>query len=427
MEDTENTYSLPDVCGPAELSNLIVWLRSRASSAHQSVISETGIRKLIELSFYLSLSPDEGRYPRLRLGVEWSKKPHNFFLAVKFDKPIELNEIGDLRRLAPACTTPHLALLITEQDDSLWCIGLTNTGPMGMSSQPGRPEDLAGGGHLNFSVRIQDPGHIYIQNYRGTIELKAGKIRRTAPFWLVPAFKEFSKRFTEKLSERIVELERNDEDYSKWFGGIGTVGSKILSTMERLLNSCLDMGHGGAFVILPSSNDGTIDFDIKYTYNTANLNLGQNIVDFWVQCIRTSSAKELNEFQRELEKWNQAKARLLTNTEAASGLSAIDGCVVFNDCLSVQGFGGFIDISDDAVEKLDRTYKLERDGDIVPYREFIDAVGGTRHQSAARLCAKHSDAIAIVVSQDRHLHIFCSDLDRNVRRYGPLDPDYILN
>ena len=62
MDDTELTYSLPDRCGPKELADLLVWSRSHETqSGFLSPISETGIQKLIDLAFDLSLSPEEGR------------------------------------------------------------------------------------------------------------------------------------------------------------------------------------------------------------------------------------------------------------------------------------------------------------------------------------------------------------------------------
>ena len=420
MDNTEHTFSLPDLCGPKEFADLLVWLRTHEGAPGMlSPISQSGIRNLIDLSFYLSLSPEEGRYPRLRMV---NQKEKDFYLAIKFDKPIELKEIGELRRLAPACTTIDLALLITEQDDSLWCVGLNNIGAMGLNSMPGRPEDIAGGRPPSLRVWIEGPGHLLVQDHIETLELKAGKVRRTAPFSLVPAIRTFSEKLGVKLFERVIDIERDDKNTPNYFGGKHAIGSIILHVMERLLLACFKLGHGGAFVILPNSDGETTDFDITCRYNASNLDLSQDVVNFWVQCIRATRVSEKSEFERELVKWNQAKARLMTNTVSASGLSAIDGCVVMNDCLRVQGFGGFIGISDAAVEESGQTYKLERDGGTVSYADFKKAVGGTRHQSAARLCAKHLGVIAIVVSQDRQLHVFCADPDRHVRRYGPLDP-----
>ena len=422
MDDTEHTYSLPDLCGPKELADLLVWLRTHAAQGMLSPISQSGIRNLINLAFYLSLSPEEGRYPRFRLV---NQKETDFYLAIKFDNPIELKEIGELRRLAPACTAVDFALLITEQDDSLWCVGLNNIGAMGLNSMPGRPEDIAGGRPPSLRVWIEGPGHLFVQDHMETLELKAGKVRRTVPFWLVPAIRTFSAHLGEKLFERVIDIERDDKNSPNYFGGKHAFRSVILGVMERLLLACFKLGHGGTFVILPNSDGLTTDFDITCTYNASNLDLGQDVVNFWVQCIRASRATEKSKFERELVQWNQAKARLVISTELASGLSAIDGCVVINDCLRVQGFGGFIGISDDAVRESVQTYKLEKDRDTVSYTDFMNAVGGARHQSAARLCAKHLEVITIVVSQDRQLHVFCIDPDRHVRRYGPLDPYYL--
>jgi hypothetical protein len=39
----------------------------------------------------------------------------------------------------------------------------------------------------------------------------------------------------------------------------------------------------------------------------------------------------------------------------------------------------------------------------------LEDVGGTRHQSAARFTAANRDAVALVISQDRHLSVLSWD------------------
>ena len=102
MNESNASFPLPDHCGPEKFAKLIIWLRSHARPSYLSQISQSGIRGLIELAFYLSLSPEEGRYPRLCLANE---KESDFRLAIRFDNPIELKGIDDLKRLAPACST----------------------------------------------------------------------------------------------------------------------------------------------------------------------------------------------------------------------------------------------------------------------------------------------------------------------------------
>jgi hypothetical protein len=54
------------------------------------------------------------------------------------------------------------------------------------------------------------------------------------------------------------------------------------------------------------------------------------------------------------------------------------------------------------------------------------AIGGTRHQSAARLCQIHSGVLVLTLSQDGDLKLFASD-EFFAYAYGPLDLPTIDN
>jgi hypothetical protein len=64
--------------------------------------SETGLRKLIEVAFFTSFAPEEGRYPRCSLF--WSIYTHEWFDTCKFH-PEKLLDVETLRRFAPICQT----------------------------------------------------------------------------------------------------------------------------------------------------------------------------------------------------------------------------------------------------------------------------------------------------------------------------------
>lgn len=87
--------------GPIEFADVVVhFLREMPPAWLEggSWLSETGLRKLIEVAFFTSLAPEEGRYPRCSLS--WSIYPHKWFDIGSF--PAEaLLDVATLRRLAP--------------------------------------------------------------------------------------------------------------------------------------------------------------------------------------------------------------------------------------------------------------------------------------------------------------------------------------
>ena len=113
---------------------------------------------------------------------------------------------------------------------------------------------------------------------------------------------------------------------------------------------------------------------------------------------------------------------MLVDAKAVGNLSAVDGCVVLDRHLRVLGFGGIIQVSESDAKTSNRPFQNAVSGEEWPYDEFMKGIGGTRHQSAARLCRVHQGVLVFVVSQDGDLKLLCSDREPpQVNGYGPLD------
>lgn len=95
---------------------------------------------------------------------------------------------------------------------------------------------------------------------------------------------------------------------------------------------------------------------------------------------------------------------LKTAVEEVGRLTAVDGALLIDSRLDVLGFGGFIKST--SASTLGEISVLEagrvnEGGKLMQ----LDALGGTRHRSAAEFCAQVTEAFAVVASQDRSLTI----------------------
>jgi hypothetical protein len=404
---------------PQNLAELLVYdnrfqLESGGSLA--SPLSEDGIRRLVDLVFYASMSPEEGRF--LRFKVATTEGAGSSFSVARFD-PVPLHSPDVIRRLAPACTHPECALVIVEREGGLFCDGVTNVGPMGYEWMPGYPGIAGVGRPPMYLVTVRDPGHLITDgSYIGaSYELRAGKIRPLSPYWAPAPVEALHREFAGHLKSEIIQ--RAGSDAATLFGGVD--GSPqtggFFNMLSRILRVAVEARHGGAFVILPSGCDPkTFQIDIKYP--ASDLDLGLDVVNFWIACVEY--LREEPKSQSLLRRCTVLRTKMLTDAEAVGNLSGVDGCVVLDRRLQLCGFGGVISVSEEAAQQSVRAFRNVKSGEEWGYNQFMKEIGGTRHKSAARLCKVHPGVLVFVVSQDGDLKSFCSD-DRQINAFGPLD------
>jgi hypothetical protein len=411
----------PEPAGPLELANLMVELR-HVDSFPKSHLSDVAVCKLLELSFYLSMRADEGRFPRLRI---ISGERDDYRLAVKFTTPLKFDDVHELRRLTPVAGSPDFALLVSEsQDGELECPGLANIGHLGLQSIPGRPEIVPVGGPPTFRIWIEGPGHLFVQESATSLEFRAGRVRLVVPaLYTIPKLRQLTSHVGEILHRRSCESVEEISDADKYFGGNFALSELLNVMLRRLLDTCLELRHGGAFVILPGEDKTPESFDVSCKYPLESPDLGDDIANYWSTHIQACSSKKegVDKYETKLRACNQSKARLLTNVDAIANMSAADGCVVMTEQLRLLGFGGAILVSEDEVINAQTKVRLSKDSPC-DIDCFLRNVGGQRHQSAARLVIKHPDIIVFVVSQDGELSVFASDEEAYIRVYRPVDP-----
>lgn len=423
-EETGTEIEFPsEPASASDLAELIVSLRQYGGVFASTHLSDQAIRRLVQIAFHLSIREDEGRFPRLRL---ISGALDDYRLTAKFASPLELDDVHELRRVTPAASAPDFALLVAElPSETLRCLGLANIGHLGMQSLPGRPEIVSTGGPPSFQIWIEGPGHLYLREAATVIEFRAGRVRLVTPaLSAIPALREWSFRVAKVLHTKAIERALGIEGAGQYFAGAPGLSSIIKTMLSRLLASCLERRHGGAFAILPGEEPDPDTFGISCKYPLETLDIGDDLANYWLTHVQATAIKKqgVDEYDRHLSLCNRSKAQLFTNNDVVSSLSAADGCVVMTEQLRILGFGGNIAVS--AADCMSATSKARLKDRQCTIIEFLNSVGGQRHQSAARLVIKYPGVIAIVISQDGELSVFATDSEGFVRAYRPVDPSF---
>jgi hypothetical protein len=402
------------VHGPVELAKLIQHYREWETGSGPLVlvpapISNEGLGSLIELAFYASMMPEEGRFPRFNLVNREASFPAAGFRRVWLDSP------DSMRRLAPACTHQDCALRVFEQAGKLWCDGLEDIGPMGHEVIPGSPILGAMGPPPAFHVRVKGPGHLIAIERGPGYELRGGRIRHITPFTALGPVRTMLAEISDNLHGQFVQRLGVPVPVEAWTARFTVPW--VIATIARF---AVDARRGGAFVFLPSQGSDAASFGVHPKYATTSPNLGADIVSFWEECYSASQGTSHNDYTQAGRRWMVSWARLLTHADIVGNLSCVDGCVALNRRLQVCGFGSEIKIQDGRLKHSPRAFKNFETGEVWSDREFFDGIGGTRHKSAARLCKAHAGVLVFVISQDGELRVFSSSTE-SVYAFGPID------
>ncbi|MBP3955375.1 hypothetical protein J8F10_08790 [Gemmata sp. G18] len=409
-------YDAPQIpnsmCGPDALAELLVHARKWRKEAFgedggagdaAAKLTDDGLRKLISLTFYTSLLPEEGRYPRFKLVCRRGRSEQT---VARFD-PVSLSE-SQLHRLAPACTRPDCALLVTEGESGLFCDGVERVGGLAYSVQPGRIGVLAEGRAAELLVEVFGPGHFRATEVYPGYEYKAGKVRALTGFDAPPAAKSLVKAVQGRI---LKSLDKSDEERNS---GISIdVQTAVLYVLARMLRAAVEARHGGAFVLLPPGVTKPESCKLRVLHRTTDLHLGRDLEEHCAAC------QDADGRRSSIATAEQSRAKLLTNADMVANFSMVDGCVVLGQDLRVFGFGAKIEVTSKAASDGLKFTNVES-GEVFENHEFMKALGGTRHQSVARLCQAHPGVMVYTVSQDGDLKLFSSDA-KHAYVYGPLD------
>jgi hypothetical protein len=94
-----------------------------------------------------------------------------------------------------------------------------------------------------------------------------------------------------------------------------------------------------------------------------------------------------------------------------ASLANVDGALVITRDLSVIGFGAKIAVGTGGAPPVCIRRLEPGTQEVVP--TTLEDVGQMRHQAAIRFAAANKDAVALVISQDRHISVIHWDEERS--------------
>jgi hypothetical protein len=352
---------------------LPVWLVSG------DVLSREQLATLIDIAFWASLLPNEGRPTRVRMVVG---NPEISAEVLAFKEPLPYVEAG-IAKLAPAvCETGYLALGLSDNGINIWGIA-THSPPLSLNS---------------ISLEISDPGVVSVGV--GRFQPFAVFSGRSTTFLQAPKSLNLA-HYLQTILGKALPVEDILETHAAW---------QECFALVHLARMVMDEGHGGTLLLVPIDTDDWLQSLDPFTQRLAN-------PDTTIHNFIRTALREQHEQVEAIIKLN--KSNLSDEDKGAivpafpqlnwdpafllppiARLAAVDGALVMTHDLRVLGFGAKISVLDQTPPEV-----FQFTPGRSPWTTRLEDLGGTRHQSGARFVAAHHDAIAIIISQDRRMSV----------------------
>jgi hypothetical protein len=347
--------------------------------------------------------------------------PPDGMQVLPFAQPREFTT-GEIRRLSPAVEFNRAMIGTTCTGTGLMIWGVIHTGPRWV-------REIHGGRDANLDlppmliVHVNGPGDLAVYcgaQILATLnegEVEIGNVDVFRSRWLPAQFAD--------VREEVMQLHvaaREDALQvapDKPWAMIDPDFMRMLAqhVLRRTVSIIRSQRHGGTMLFLPPEpeNDGSLAVKYPFVRSPGRGRFRSVMVD-----IMNTLAEIHSGFADGLVGWrtySQSSHPAITDLDEAvfevghlfAGLSAVDGALVLTQRLEVHGFGAEISSQLAPVDHVWRSLDLEGTRLVPDLAERF----GTRHRSVFRLCHRHPDVIAIVISQDGHVRFV-----RNMKGHG---------
>jgi hypothetical protein len=362
--------------------------------------AEHTLLELLEICYHASLRTDERRPVHCAVAyAPIAQVPDGALL--RFERPLALTD-DQLVRLAPVADIRRTLIGCDQRDGSLRIWGLFEHGHAWVQYSTGDPPDApVGEADLPpdcLTIIIDEPGALTVsRGRRGLVRLREGRVvlpkenpLRDVHNPLGMFFRQLIDDLWHSLRHRAL-LASADE-------GVGrrSLRDVYTTSVAAILDRIRSRRHGGSVVITRTAID---EPHALVTYTVAkHAGLAGEIVAYHealshlaqLPAIPSDRASE-SEQRRAETALRLASRQLIRGLNQISLLAAVDGAVLLDDHLRIQGFGVRFPVL------------------LPPGSTIVDALSGLdyacdqwglRHQSVFSVCERCSQAVGLIVSQD---------------------------
>jgi hypothetical protein len=310
------------------------------------------IEKIIDVTFWASFRPEEGRFPKISLAF---LPPDQVGQPLMLEDRLPLTP-AVLTKLAPAVERPGIHLGVWGNAHELYVWGATRVIPS-----------------LGFVLEDIEPGQLVIKHRR---------IDGFGKYANVAVLKGEQVKIVDELGASLPDCPDLLEAL-RAFTAPATWDDSV-NVLVQLSASMRAHGHGGTLLVVPAENEDwrasivrPIVYSVAPSYNKL--------------------AKLVSKMPRP-ETENEWQAALRSVVDSIAGLTAVDGATVITNQHEVLAFGAKImRAGSELVDQIVLTEPIVGNrAEVIPPVQH----GGTRHMSAAQFIHDQRKAIALVASQD---------------------------
>ena len=339
------------------------------------------LARLVETAFWASLEVNEGRPTRVRIALV--AVDHGIDSAI-FSAPVPY-DAQQIAKLGPA-TPQDGCLLVTVVDGALWIWGMARQRPAGRSGV--------------LILDVWEPGVVRV----GIGPYPAFAVLNGRTDAVIEGLSANLPRYLQRVLAKVRPADSVLESKACW---------RECGVFADLARMIVADGHGGIVLVVPDEVGPWMDSlnPFAYRFATADTSIADTIrrklrrerdtADVIQKLFSEESADSFEDSLRgTVSSWPVDVDR---GVRAVASLAEADGAVVMTRELAVLGFGAKIAVRGNTLPQtaLFRPVPGDQDGAVSPFED----IGGTRHQSSARFVDAHHDAVALVISQDRHLSV----------------------
>lgn len=246
---------------------------------------------------------------------------------------------------------------------------------------------------VDLRLLVLGAGHIRIADSSSAWELKDGQIQHFQP---------------------IIYVERVQNWLRQAFSGENRYANAVAEfALCKIIQKMVSNGHGGTLLI-GASLDERLTYKYKTDAGVLKTAIGNcaDLEQVLIQPGGVDNAATINAA-------HFARRSLTRIIDTVAALTAVDGATVIGNDLSILGFGTEIAYEpaehNTEIKCLARCVGVGLSTIEVGRRKVADF--GMRHRSACGYCGQDKNAIAIVVSQDGGIRVFCTDTNDSVVLY----------